>query len=56
MARFHIENDFLIFSGKAKLMAFESYIELVTVIRTVDVRRDPKDNFLLALSKDRRVS
>ena len=34
------------------LMAFESYIELVTVTSTVDVCRDPKDNFLLALAKD----
>jgi hypothetical protein len=34
------------------LSAFESYIDLVTVKSEIQVCRDKKDNFLLALAKD----
>jgi uncharacterized protein len=34
------------------LIAFESYIDLIEVESTVNICRDPKDNFLLALAKD----
>lgn len=43
------------FSKKAMeemLLAFESYIDIVEVKTKVNICRDPKDNFLLALSKD----
>lgn len=34
------------------LSAFEPYIDLVEAESTVEICRDPKDNFLLALAKD----
>ena len=34
------------------LTAFEPYIEIIEVNTLVEVCRDPKDNFLLALAKD----
>lgn len=37
------------------LTLFDTYGELVTVISTVDICRDEKDNFLLALAKDSRA-
>ncbi|MEM7655411.1 MAG: putative toxin-antitoxin system toxin component, PIN family [Bacteroidota bacterium] len=44
-----------IFSGEdieALLELFEAFGELVEVVSEVEVCRDPKDNFLLALAKD----
>ncbi|AXE21016.1 putative toxin-antitoxin system toxin component, PIN family [Runella rosea] len=38
------------------LTLFDTYGELVTVISTVDICRDEKDNFLLALAKDSRAN
>ncbi len=38
------------------LLILEPYIELVEVKSKVNVSRDPKDNFLLALSKDGKAS
>lgn len=38
------------------LTLFDTYGELVTVISTVDICRDEKDNFLLALAKDSRTN
>ena len=35
---------------------FDVYGELVTVISTVDICRDAKDNFLLALAKDGKAN
>lgn len=37
---------------KEMLLTFEPYIDIVEVKTKVDICRDPKDNFLLALSKD----
>jgi putative PIN family toxin of toxin-antitoxin system len=38
------------------LTLFDTYGELVTVSSTVDLCRDEKDNFLLALAKDSRAN
>jgi putative PIN family toxin of toxin-antitoxin system len=37
------------------LAVFDSYGEIVEVYSKVDICRDPKDNFLLALAKDSRA-
>jgi len=51
LKKYFLENAF-----QEMMEVFEPYIELIEVRSTVDVCRDPDDNFLLALAKDGKAN